>query len=166
MDRGSFSVEVILTLLAFKLLYPQHMHLTRGNHETDDMNKMYGFQGEAKAKYGEKAYEVFKEVFCALPLVAVIGEKVMVVHGGLPSDDKATLADIRKIDRYIQPHGENLMTDLLWSDPQPMVHYPILFLQAHCNNFVFAFLLFFSLEGPQARGVSARSSAPTSRRHF
>ncbi|PNH08436.1 Serine/threonine-protein phosphatase 5 [Tetrabaena socialis] len=28
-DRGSFSCEVIFALLAFKLLYPDHMHLTR-----------------------------------------------------------------------------------------------------------------------------------------
>lgn len=46
MDRGSFSVEVILTLLAFKCLYPDYMHLTRGNHETTSMNKIYGFEGE------------------------------------------------------------------------------------------------------------------------
>lgn len=45
-DRGSFSVEVIVTLLAFKCLYPQHMHLTRGNHESKGMNKIYGFDGE------------------------------------------------------------------------------------------------------------------------
>lgn len=49
-DRGSFSVEVILTLLAFKCLYPDHMHLTRGNHETTSMNKIYGFEGEASRK--------------------------------------------------------------------------------------------------------------------
>lgn len=38
-DRGSFSVECILALLAFKVLYPEAMHLSRGNHETNDMNR-------------------------------------------------------------------------------------------------------------------------------
>ena len=32
-DRGSFSVEVILTLFGFKLLYPDHFHLLRGELE-------------------------------------------------------------------------------------------------------------------------------------
>lgn len=42
MDRGSWSVEVILTLLAFKCAYPAHLHLTRGNHEAKSMNTIYG----------------------------------------------------------------------------------------------------------------------------
>merc|ERR1719230_1758561 len=50
-DRGSFSVEVILMLFSWKLLYSNHMHLSRGNHETRDMNKLYGFQGEVTKKY-------------------------------------------------------------------------------------------------------------------
>jgi len=33
-DRGSFSLEVILTFLMFKLMDPECIYLTRGNHET------------------------------------------------------------------------------------------------------------------------------------
>jgi serine/threonine-protein phosphatase 5 len=32
------------SLTVFKVLYPRHMHLNRGNHETVNMNKMYGFE--------------------------------------------------------------------------------------------------------------------------
>jgi serine/threonine-protein phosphatase 5 len=38
-DRGSFSVEVILTYLMLKLHDPECIYLTRGNHETKNMNK-------------------------------------------------------------------------------------------------------------------------------
>lgn len=65
MDRGSFSVEVILTLFGFKVLYPNHFYMSRGkrkgeefrhlflllgNHESINMNQMYGFEGEVKKK--------------------------------------------------------------------------------------------------------------------
>jgi hypothetical protein len=50
-DRGSFSVEVILSLLAWKVLYPDAMHLSRGNHESHSMNKIYGFDGEVGGSY-------------------------------------------------------------------------------------------------------------------
>ncbi len=43
-DRGSFSVECIITLLCFKLLYPNHFYLARGNHESRNLNKVYGFE--------------------------------------------------------------------------------------------------------------------------
>jgi serine/threonine-protein phosphatase 5 len=33
-DRGSFSVEVIMTLIAWKVCLPNHFFLNRGNHET------------------------------------------------------------------------------------------------------------------------------------
>jgi serine/threonine-protein phosphatase 5 len=53
-DRGSWSTEIALLLYANKWLRPHAMYLNRGNHETDDMNRVYGFEGECKAKYSER----------------------------------------------------------------------------------------------------------------
>lgn len=118
-DRGSFSCEVILTLLALKVLHPQSLHLTRGNHETKNMNKMYGFEGEVRAKYGEKAMELFADVFQCLPLAALVNKKVFIVHGGLFSRDDVTINDLRAINRFREPPESGLMSEMLWSDPQP-----------------------------------------------
>ena len=53
-DRGSWSTEIALLLYANKWLRPKGFFLNRGNHETDDMNRVYGFEGECKAKYSER----------------------------------------------------------------------------------------------------------------
>ncbi|XP_020088784.1 serine/threonine-protein phosphatase 5 [Ananas comosus] len=118
-DRGSFSVEVILTLFAFKCMRPTAMYLSRGNHESKSMNKIYGFEGEVKSKLSEIFVELFAEVFCCLPLAHVINEKIFVVHGGLFSVDGVKLSEIRAIDRFCEPPEEGLMCEILWSDPQP-----------------------------------------------
>ncbi|EMS49337.1 Serine/threonine-protein phosphatase 5 [Triticum urartu] len=118
-DRGSFSLEVILTLFAFKCLYPTGMYLARGNHESKSMNKIYGFEGEVKSKLSDTFVELFAEVFCCLPLAHVINKKVFVVHGGLFSVDGVKLSDIKAIDRFCEPPEEGLMCEILWSDPQP-----------------------------------------------
>jgi serine/threonine-protein phosphatase 5 len=118
-DRGSFSVENVLTLFAYKLLYPDSVFLSRGNHETKNMNKMYGFEGEVKAKYDQAVMDLFTELFNDLPLCAVINHKVFVTHGGLFCKDGVKLSDLVTIPRGREPPDSGLMSDLLWSDPQP-----------------------------------------------
>ncbi|XP_057792275.1 serine/threonine-protein phosphatase 5 isoform X2 [Salvia miltiorrhiza] len=120
-DRGSFSLEVILTLFAFKCMCPSAIYLSRGNHESKSMNKIYGFEGEVRSKLNDTFVELFAEVFCCLPLAHVINKKVFVVHGGLFSVDGVKLSDIRSIDRFCEPPEEGLMCELLWSDPQPQL---------------------------------------------
>lgn len=117
-DRGSFSTEVILTLFGFRVLYPDNFHMSRGNHESENMNKMYGFEGEVRSKYSSTMVDLFTEVFNHLPLAHCIDGKILVMHGGLFSEDGVKLDDIRKIDRVRQPPEDGLMCGLLWSDPQ------------------------------------------------
>ncbi|KAF2154713.1 serine/threonine-protein phosphatase-like protein 5 [Myriangium duriaei CBS 260.36] len=121
-DRGSWSCEIALLLYAYKWLRPDNFFLNRGNHETDDMNRMYGFEGECKAKYNERVFKLFSESFSALPLATLIGDKYLVLHGGLFSDDNVTLDDIRKLNRHNQrqPGQSGLMMEMLWTDPQTM----------------------------------------------
>lgn len=120
-DRGSWSTEIALLLYAYKILYPNTFFLNRGNHETDDMNKMYGFEGECKAKYkAEKVFKLFSESFSCLPLATLIHKQYLVLHGGLFSTDDVSLEDIRTVNRLSQkqPGHSGLMMEMLWTDPQ------------------------------------------------
>ncbi len=85
------------------------LYLSRGNHESKSMNKIYGFDGEVKAKFNETMADLFAEVFCCLPLANVLNEKIFVVHGGLFSSDDVKLSDIRAIDRFQEPPDEGMV---------------------------------------------------------
>lgn len=54
---------------------------------------------QVKHKYNSTVMDLFRELFCWLPLAHVINKRVIVVHGGLFARDGVTLNDIRKIDR-------------------------------------------------------------------
>lgn len=67
-------IELMCFILSFK-----------GNHETDNMNQMYGFEGEVKAKYTAQMFQLFSEVFQWLPLAQCINNKVLVRRGPVTS---------------------------------------------------------------------------------
>ena len=54
-----------------------------------------------------------------------VDRRVLILHGGLFQQDGVKLEDIARIDRFREPPegggptGAALMSDLLWSDPQP-----------------------------------------------
>ena len=119
-DRGSYSVENVTTLFALKVLYPDAIFLSRGNHEGLSMNRVYGFEGETRAKYSQEVFDLFSEVFNALPLGHILNRSVYVVHGGLYSKDNVTIDDIQKQRRFCEIPESGLMCETLWADPQPM----------------------------------------------
>jgi serine/threonine-protein phosphatase PP1 catalytic subunit len=116
-DRGYNSIETISYLLALKIKHPKSVWMLRGNHETPEVSKLYGFQEECEARYhGAGLFEKFTEVFRWLPMAAIISDRIFCVHGGL-SRDLATLDLLRKIQRPLDIPDEGMLADLLWADP-------------------------------------------------
>ena len=46
---------------------------------SENMNKMYGFEGEVKAKYSANMCELFTEVYNWLPLCHLLNHKVEII---------------------------------------------------------------------------------------
>lgn len=139
-DRGFYSVETFLLLLALKVRYPERITLIRGNHESRQITQVYGFYDECQRKYGSSnVWRWCCEVFDYLALGAMVDGRVFCVHGGLspnlqgidqvrtsqvknPSNECNCFFfphpfQIRAIDRKQEVPHDGPMCDLLWSDP-------------------------------------------------
>uniref|UniRef100_G3PKW1 Serine/threonine-protein phosphatase with EF-hands n=1 Tax=Gasterosteus aculeatus aculeatus TaxID=481459 RepID=G3PKW1_GASAC len=132
-DRGKDSIEILLILFSFLLVYPSEVHLNRGNHEDHIINLRYGFTKEVLTKYklhGKRILKLLQKIFSWLPLATVIDQKVLVLHGGI--SDTTDLAILARVDRHnvtsrtarcktspiaISRTFNLQILDLLWSDP-------------------------------------------------
>lgn len=115
-NRGPCSVETISLLIALKVRYPSRITLLRGNHETRQLSRVYGFYNECIEKYSTVEWGLITDLFDYFPIAAVIGSEIFCVHGGL-SPQINTLEEIKQIDRFQEIPSEGLFSDLMWSDP-------------------------------------------------
>ena len=119
-DRGKNSLECILLLLCLKIKYPDKIFLLRGNHESADVNRTFGFYDECKRKVSLKIYKKFCNLFNILPITALISEKILCMHGGL-SKDLTNINQLKLIKRPTEIPDKGLLCDLVWSDPDNLV---------------------------------------------
>ncbi|XP_074495202.1 serine/threonine-protein phosphatase with EF-hands 2 [Sebastes fasciatus] len=99
-DRGKDSIEIVLILFSFLLVYPSEVYLNRGNHEDHIVNLRYGFTKEVLIKYkmhGKRILKLLQKIFSWLPLATVIDQKVLVLHGGI--SDSMDLSVLARVDR-------------------------------------------------------------------
>ncbi|CAD98461.1 protein phosphatase 2B catalytic subunit, calcineurin like phosphatse superfamily [Cryptosporidium parvum Iowa II] len=115
-DRGSFSIEVLLLLYSLKLNYPDTVYLLRGNHECRQMTTFFNFRDECEYKYDSTVHGYFMESFDTLPIAAIINGKFFCVHGGL-SPELRSVDQILTINRFQEPPRSGLYCDILWADP-------------------------------------------------
>ncbi|WP_407356351.1 metallophosphoesterase [Methanolobus sp. WCC5] len=104
-DRGRNSVAVLSRLLELKLKGPQTVILLRGNHETPEMNRAYGFYEELN---DEELFVASNYAFQQMPVAAVVNDTVFCVHGGIPGP-----VDIERI-------GKEDSFPYLWNDPSDL----------------------------------------------
>jgi serine/threonine-protein phosphatase PP1 catalytic subunit len=120
-DRGFQGVDTLCLLFAYKIRYPDHIYLLRGNHECTYISQQYGFAAECSRSYPkEKVWELFCDTFNFMPIAAIVGSQIFCVHGGI-SPNLTSLADIAILQRPQDVPDEGLFCDLLWADPDPEV---------------------------------------------
>jgi len=115
-DRGKNSIECISLLLAYKIKFPKNIYLLRGNHESEMINRTYGFYDECKRRYNLRIWKNFSDCFNWLPITAIVNSRILCMHGGL-SPDLKELNNLKQIVRPTEVPDQGLLCDLLWSDP-------------------------------------------------
>jgi len=129
-DRGKHQLEVVTLVFALKAAYPDNVFLNRGNHEFPDQNKYgvaTGFYAACKSQFGpdlgEEVFMAFHETFEYLPLASLVGEKILVLHGGI-GDGTWDLSHFDSVQRPLtneQCENDNILYNVLWSDPLPEI---------------------------------------------
>jgi diadenosine tetraphosphatase ApaH/serine/threonine PP2A family protein phosphatase len=119
-DRGEYQLENIVTLLRRKLEEPERLILLRGNHETPEMNRYYGFLDEVLSRYSMEVYEEFVRVFSSMSYAVLINGAVLGVHGGV-ARGLVTLEQIRSLPKGDVHLKDPIAFQLLWNDPDERV---------------------------------------------
>jgi diadenosine tetraphosphatase ApaH/serine/threonine PP2A family protein phosphatase len=131
-DRGYSSFETFAYLAYLKVMNPNHMFLLRGNHESREVNQLYGLYNDCMNLYGHAGiWYIVNQVFDLLPIAAVVDDRIFCVHGGLSAtitwiDQINLIPRKREIDpprdftagRTLPPIDTQGLVDITWSDPE------------------------------------------------
>jgi hypothetical protein len=125
-DRGNDSIGVLYMICYLKEKYPDSIILMRGNHEApvefpfSSHDLPYRILQRYGEYWGRLIYEKkILKFFSLLTLAAVVENRLLLVHGGLPTKDIELISDFRKSiataqDTHIR---DSLMEEILWNDP-------------------------------------------------
>jgi diadenosine tetraphosphatase ApaH/serine/threonine PP2A family protein phosphatase len=123
-DRGSDSVSVIYAVCHLKHAYPDSVVLMRGNHESpaEFPFPSHDLPYRIKERFGNSGRDVYGRLlsmFKLLTLATVVPDRLLLVHGGLPTED-AVIANFHKAIATAQDSHvhSRVLEELLWNDPR------------------------------------------------
>ena len=121
-DRGTNSVAVLYTICKLKQMYPNSVILMRGNHEAseDFPFQSHDLPQKIKEYFGsdknDAVYSLVLSFFRELPVMTIIEDQLLIVHGGLQPHVNESNEDM------CFPSSRNntllLLEDILWNDPR------------------------------------------------
>lgn len=124
-DRGSDSISILYSICYLKSVYPNSIILMRGNHESPadfpfaSHNLPYEIQGRFGDIKGRSIYNQLLSMFKLLTLITIVKEKLLLVHGGLPTEESVIKNYRQTILTSQQNHIANrVVEELLWNDPR------------------------------------------------
>ena len=109
-DRGDEQLETLAFVLGLKIDRPEKTLLLKGNHETERMNRSYGFYRVIQSYYSLSLYDDIVKFYHQLPVSAVV-DGYFLVHGGIPEGIK-NVEEINQLDRNSEQYKE-----IFWNDP-------------------------------------------------
>jgi predicted phosphodiesterase len=129
-DRGTDSISIVYSVCYLKGTYPESVILMRGNHEApaEFPFSPHDFPREMQGRFGSRWREIYKKLlsmFTQLTLVTLIRQKLLLLHGGLPTEERA-LVNFRKTLALAQRNHvrSRVFEELLWNDPWPVDENP------------------------------------------
>lgn len=121
-DRGSDSAGVLYSVCSLKGKYPHSVVLMRGNHEAPAELPFspHDLPYEMQDRFGSAAKGLYRQtlsLFRLMTLAVVVGDRLLLVHGGLPTE----IFDPSAISHAQEDHTQSrVMEELLWNDPRPI----------------------------------------------
>jgi predicted phosphodiesterase len=119
-DRGSDSIGVVHTVCHLKIEYPDSVVLMRGNHEAPaefsfaSHDLPYKIEERFESS-GKKIYQRLLSMFRLLALAVVVKQKVLMVHGGLPTEEAKLESLAAAQENHVR---RRTLEELLWNDPR------------------------------------------------
>jgi predicted phosphodiesterase len=116
-DRGPEQLETFNLVIALTIANPDRVLMLRGNHESDEIAKRYGFYNVVVQTYSSDVFKFYSRVFEVLPIAGYCKGTIFACHGGIP-EDVSSIEEIQSRNRRNSNFPDDTIFQLVWNDPQ------------------------------------------------